>query len=133
MKYVVPYVATLSLFAAVDLIWLGLVAKAFYRRELAGLIANQFNAGAALAFYLVYPLGIVVFAVAPALASGAWIDAAFWGAMFGFFAYATYDLTNLATLREWSVRLTLVDLVWGTCLTGLAAACGHLITRSVGS
>ena len=120
-------------FVTVDLAWLGVIARRFYRTQLAGLVADQFNVRAATAFYLVYPLGVVIFAVAPALHSGAWPHAAVWGAILGFFAYATYDLTNLATLRDWPLRLTLVDMLWGTSLTALAAVCGHLISRSLWS
>jgi uncharacterized membrane protein len=133
MRFLVTYAATLLVFVSLDLIWLGVVAKRFYRSQLVGLIADQFNFPAATAFYLVYPVGVVTFAVMPALSSGSWMDAATWGAMLGFFAYATYDLTNLATLREWPVRLTLVDLLWGTALTTVAAACGQLITRGIWS
>jgi uncharacterized membrane protein len=133
MKFVTAYGATLVAVVVFDLIWLGAVAKQFYRTQLAGLIAEPFNLWAASAFYLVYPLGIVVFAVAPAISSGSSTDAVVFGGMFGFFAYATYDLTNLATLREWPVRLTFVDLAWGTILTAVAATCGQLITRSIWS
>jgi uncharacterized membrane protein len=131
MKYVVPYGVTLLVFVTLDLIWLGAVAKRFYRTQLAGLIADRFNLWAASAFYLVYPIGVVLFAVVPAVSSGSWTDAALGGAMLGFFAYATYDLTNLATLREWPVRLTFVDLAWGTILTAITAASAQLITRSI--
>jgi len=131
MKYVVPYGVTLLVFVTLDLIWLGAVAKRFYRAQLAGLIADKFNLWAALAFYLVYPFGVVSFAVVPAHSVGSSTDAAVLGAMFGFFAYATYDLTNLATLREWPLRLAIVDLAWGTVLTAIAAACGQLITHGV--
>jgi uncharacterized membrane protein len=130
MKYLIPYSAALSVFVIVDLIWLGAVAKRFYRTQLAGLMADKFNIWAASAFYLLYPFGIVVFAVMPTLASGAWTDAAVWGAMLGFFAYATYDLTNLATLRDWPVQLTLVDLLWGTALTAVTSASAQVIARS---
>jgi uncharacterized membrane protein len=133
MKYFIAYLATLILFVSVDLAWLGVVARRFYRAQLAGLIADRFDVRAATVFYLVYPLGVVVFAVAPTLESGVWPHAVLWGAMFGFFAYATYDLTNLATLRDWPLRLTLVDMLWGTSLTALAALCGHLLSRSVWS
>jgi uncharacterized membrane protein len=133
MKYLVAYGATLLVFVTVDLLWLGVIARGFYRAQLAGFIADKFNAWAASAFYLVYPLGIVLFVVNPTLSLGSWVDAALWGGLFGFFAYATYDLTNLATLRQWPVRLTLVDLLWGTALTALAAVCGQSITRSMGS
>jgi uncharacterized membrane protein len=72
---------------------------------------------------------MVLFAVAPTLETGTWKDALLWGALFGFFAYATYDLSNLAVLRGWPVRLTFIDLAWGTCLTGAVAAMAHMITR----
>ena len=130
MKLVVPYVVTLIAFAGLDAIWLGFVANRFYRTELGGLMAEKFNLWAAIAFYLIYALGVMVFAVAPTLSTGTWRDAAFWGFLFGFFAYATYDLTNLATVRDWPVRLTFVDLLWGACLTAIGAACAHAVARS---
>jgi uncharacterized membrane protein len=133
MQHIIAYCSVLAVFVTVDLIWLGGVAKRFYRSQLAGLIADKFNVGAAAAFYLVYPLGVVAFAVMPSLLSGTAADAALLGAMLGFFAYATYDLTNLATLRNWPLRLTVVDMLWGTALTALAAAGGHLIARHMTS
>lgn len=131
MSYFLPYVVTLLVFVALDLVWLGLVAKSYYRRELAGLIADQFNLGAATAFYLLYALGIVIFAVDPALRAGSGASAALYGGLFGFFAYATYDLTNLATLRAWPLRLTLVDLAWGSALTSVTAICAYMVTRGL--
>lgn len=131
MKYVIAYAGTLIAFVAVDLIWLGVVAKAFYRAQLGDLLAENYNFGAAALFYLAYPLGVVVFAVVPAFASGSWLEAAVWGAMLGLFAYGTYDLTNLATLRNWPLRLTAIDLLWGTVLTAFAAACGQLAVNGI--
>ncbi len=131
MKYVVAYAGTLIAFVAVDLIWLGVVAKAFYRAQLGDLLAENYNFGAAALFYLAYPLGVVIFAVVPAFASGSWLEAAVWGAMLGLFAYGTYDLTNLATLRNWPLRLTAIDLLWGTVLTAFAAACGQLAVNGI--
>ncbi len=131
MKYFVPYVASLILFVGIDLIWLGFIAKDTYRAEMGSLITDNFNGWAAGAFYLLYPVGMVLFAVAPSLETGTWKDALLWGGLFGFFAYATYDLSNLAVLRGWPVRLTFIDLAWGTCLTGVAAALAHVATRLV--
>jgi uncharacterized membrane protein len=131
MKYVIAYAGTLIAFVAVDLIWLGVVAKAFYRAQLDDLLAEKYNFGAAALFYLAYPLGVVIFAVVPAFASGSWLEAAVWGAMLGLFAYGTYDLTNLATLRNWPLRLTAIDLLWGTVLTAFAAACGQLAVNGI--
>ena len=129
MRFAGPYLATFLVFVALDLLWLGAVAKRFYREQLSELIADNFNLRAAAAFYLMYPLGVVIFAVIPAL--GSTFDAALRGAMLGLFAYATYDLTNLATLRAWPLRLSLVDMLWGTVLTSVAATAGHLIARSL--
>ena len=131
MKMIIPYVAALVVFVGVDLIWLGLIARSFYRNEMGALMTDNFNVWAGAAFYLLYPLGMVIFAIAPTLASGTWRDALLWGALFGFFAYATYDLTNLAVVKAWPVRLTIVDLLWGTCLTAVAAASAHVITRGL--
>ena len=129
MKMFIPYIATLVLFAGIDVVWLGFVANRFYRAELGSLMTQNFNVGAAVAFYLIYALGTVIFAISPTLASGTWRDALLWGALFGFFAYATYDLTNLATLKGWPMRLTFVDLAWGTILTGTVSALVHIIGR----
>lgn len=125
--YLTTYLTTLCLFVALDAIWLGYVAKRFYRSELGALMTDSFNIWAVVAFYLIYAFGVVIFAVASTNSSR---DALLWGALFGFFAYATYDLTNLATIRAWPLRLTFVDLAWGTLLTGIVAAAAHGLTRS---
>jgi uncharacterized membrane protein len=127
----VPYVATLILFVGIDLVWLAVVARTFYRDQLGGLMAAKLNYPAALAFYLIYAAGLVFFAVRPALAAGSWAEAAKLGAAFGFVAYATYDLTNLATIRNWPLALTFVDLVWGTVLSATVAAGAVLIARGL--
>jgi uncharacterized membrane protein len=129
LKYVVAYAGAAGVFLVIDLLWLGLVAKAFYRNHLGALLTDQVNVAAAIGFYLIYIAGIVVFAISPAFGSGSWRTAALYGALFGFFAYATYDLTNLATLRDWPVAVALVDLAWGTVLTGLTATVAFLLTH----
>ena len=131
MKFLVPYAIALILFVGIDLIWLGLIAKSIYRSEMGSLVTDNFNGWAGGAFYLLYPIGMVIFAIAPALENGTWKDALLWGALFGFFAYATYDLTNLAVVKGWPVRLTFIDLAWGTCLTGSVAALAHALTRLI--
>jgi uncharacterized membrane protein len=130
MRTLTPYLATTVAFIIIDLIWLGVVAKAFYRRELAGLMRDKIYVPAALAFYLLYPVGLTFFAVLPSLALGGVGRAAMHGALFGFFAYATYDLTNLATLKNWSPTLSVVDIVWGAVLSGVCAALGALVALS---
>ena len=127
MKYLWAYGGTLAAFAVMDLIWLGLIAKNFYRTQLGDLMAQNFQIWAALAFYLVFPVGLVIFAVRPEDTGIGIRGAAIAGALFGFFAYATYDLTNLATLRGWPIALTFVDLAWGTFLSGVSAAVGRWI------
>jgi uncharacterized membrane protein len=128
MTNLIAYGATAVVFLALDLVWLGAVANSFYRSELEPLMREQVNIPVAAGFYALYVLGLVIFSVAPALAAGSWRTALVYGALFGFFAYATYDLTNLATLRHWPVALTLVDLLWGTALSGMSATLGYLIT-----
>jgi uncharacterized membrane protein len=118
------YVAALVPFLLIDLLWLGVVAKGFYRRELGDLLRQPIGKVAALAFYLLYPLGLAVFVIPQALgAGGGGVSEAFIrGALFGLFAYGTYDLTNLATMRGFSTKIALVDWLWGTVLTGTVAA-----------
>lgn len=128
MQAVIAYIATLLAFTLIDLVWLGVIAKRFYRRELGPLIADPINWAAGVAFYVIFAVGIVIFAVAPALDAGGVLRAGLFGALFGFFAYATYDLTNLATTKGFPLKLALVDMVWGTVLTGLAAAIATALT-----
>jgi uncharacterized membrane protein len=95
-----------------------------YQGALGGLLAAKPNMFGAVAFYIVYLAGVMVFAVRPGLEDGAWKTSLVHGALFGFFAYATYDLTNLATLKDWPLRISLIDMAWGTFLTAMAAAAG---------
>ena len=127
MKFVVAYAAAAAFFFLVDLLWLGLVAKDFYRASIGHLMGDSFNIPAAIVFYLVYTAGVFIFAVNPALEAGDWHKAALLGAAFGFFAYATYDLTNLATLKDWPLGITLADMAWGTVLTGAVATVGYAV------
>ena len=129
---VVAWLGTGITFAVLDLIWLTFVAQTFYRSQLGELRADAVNIPAATAFYLVMVTGIVFFAVLPALkADSLWLAVGF-GALLGFLCYATYDLTNLATLRNWPVALTFVDLLWGTLLTAAASAGGFLAWQLAG-
>lgn len=132
MTYVISYVATAISFLALDFVWLGFVAKSFYREEIGPLLLEKFNMAAAVGFYLIFVVGIVIFAVLPAVQAGSWKTALFYGALFGFFTYATYDMTNLATLKGWSPIVTIVDIAWGTALTGVAAVVGYSATRALG-
>lgn len=123
-RYLSAYASTLVVMVAIDLLWLGVIAKPLYQRGIGHLMADHANLPVAVLFYLLYPLGLVYFGVAPN-ASEAGLKAAFCaGAAIGFFAYATYDLTNLATLRDWPARLALIDVVWGAFLSGISATAG---------
>src|ERR1700674_1500665 len=126
-RYVILYVSTAIVLFPLDMLWLAVVARSFYRSRLGELLLAAPNYGAAIAFYVVYVAGIVVFAGAPAAAAGSWRTALIYGGLFGFFAYATYDLTNLAALKSWPVTVGAVDLLWGTILSGISAALGVVI------
>jgi uncharacterized membrane protein len=130
MRYLSMYVATLIPFLIADLLWLGVVARNFYRTQLGALMADPIDLKVAMAFYLLFPVGVVIFAVAPALAAGSAGHALLLGALFGFFCYATYDLTNLATLKGWPLKMSLVDMTWGTVLTAGTALAGYLLVRA---
>lgn len=127
--YGIAYVATGLAFLAVDAIWLTVAAQRLYRPLMGEMLLESFRLAPAVLFYLIYIAGIVVFAIAPALASDRWTTAASYGAFLGLFAYATYDLTNQATLRNWPLAVTFADICWGTFLTACAATLGFLITR----
>jgi uncharacterized membrane protein len=127
--YLKLYLLTIPVFFAIDLLWLGVVAKNFYQNSLSHLLSPMVNWPAALLFYFMYIVGIILFAVKPGLEAGSLAKAALWGALFGFFTYATYDLTNLATLRQWPIKVVIVDIVWGTVLCTLVASGSFLIGR----
>jgi uncharacterized membrane protein len=131
MRYVIAYASTAAVMAVLDFIWLGTMGDRLYRRILGDVLRPGFDLPPAIAFYVLYVVGIVIFAVSPALEDGRVTTAAVRGALFGFFAYATYDLTNQATVRNWTLTLSLADLAWGTFLTAASATAGFLITRAV--
>lgn len=120
--FAIAYGATAAIFLALDALWLTLMADRLYRPAIGHLMLERFAPAPALAFYAIYILGMVVFAVAPGLAQRNWLTALGLGALLGLVAYATYDLTNQATLRGWSWQVTLADLCWGTAATGASAA-----------
>jgi len=129
LKYITAYAATAVTFLALDVIWIGLVARGFYFEQLRPLLLEQFNIAAAAGFYIVYVVGVVFFAVAPALRQESVWMAVGYGALFGFFTYATYDMTNYATLKDWPLTVVVVDIAWGTLLAAVAAGAGYYVTR----
>jgi len=133
-KYILLYVATVPVFFLIDLVWLGVIARDFYRSQIGSLMADPIVWWAAILFYLLFIAGIIFFAVLPGLDAGSWTKALALGAAFGFFAYMTYDLTNLATLRGWPITLVVVDIAWGTVLAASVATASYFIgTRIFGS
>jgi uncharacterized membrane protein len=129
MNQLIVYVVTLAVFVSIDLVWLGFIAKNFYAAEIGTLLAEKMNLPAAVSFYLIYAVGLMFFAVQPSLTTGGWFRAAMLGGLLGFVAYATYDLSNLATLRGWSTKLAIVDMVWGAVLSGFTAAIAVFIAE----
>lgn len=128
--WIVAYLSTAVVFLVGDMVWLGLIAKNFYRDQLGDLMSPSPMLAPAVAFYLIYVVGVVYFAVMPALGTGSWTTALGSGALLGLCAYAAYDMSNLATLKSWPLAMSLVDLAWGTCLTALSATAGYLATRA---
>lgn len=110
------YLIALVIFLVADLLWLGLIAREFYNRQLGTLRSSSTNWVASGAFYLIFNFGLVLFAISPAVEKGALPLALSRGALYGFFTYATYDLTNLATLKDWPGMMSMVDILWGTVL-----------------
>lgn len=119
--YALAYGGTLAVMLVLDLLWIGVVARGLYQADLGHLLRPQPNLLAAAAFYLLYPLGLVIFS---GLTDGNWSRALLFGALFGFFAYMTYDLTVVAVMRDVPWRIALIDLAWGTAVSGVASAAG---------
>lgn len=130
-QLVVAYVTTALVFLAIDYVWLSQVATRFYFDRIGHLLMDKPNLAAAGVFYILYVVGIVIFAVAPALRNESLATAITYGALFGFFTYATYDVTNFATLRDWPVVVVVVDVAWGTVLSAVSAAFGYTLTRMI--
>jgi uncharacterized membrane protein len=127
--WIVPFVASLVAFCAGDFVWLGFVARDFYASRIGALLLPEPNLAAASIFYPLYIVGLIVFCVRPALAAGSWRIALLSATLFGLVAYATYDLSNLATLEGWSLAVTLVDIAWGMIVSSAAALAGYAAAR----
>ena len=123
------YFILLGIFLLIDMVWLTLIAKGLYARLLGYLMAPRANLVAALIFYLLFVLGLQHFVVGPALAAGSWQAALLNGLFFGLVTYATYDLTNLATVKDWPVLITVIDLAWGSAVSAATAWIGYTVIR----
>ena len=127
MKTLTIYFITTIIFFAIDMVWLGFIAKSFYREKLGFILSPDVNWYAAVIFYLIYIGGILYFAVLPAMRDESWQTALLQGAVLGLLCYATYDLTNMATIKNWPLTVVLVDIVWGIVLTGSCALISYLV------
>jgi uncharacterized membrane protein len=126
------YAISLPVFFAIDMVWLGLVAKNFYRSQIGSLMKSDMNWIAAIIFYLIFIAGLVVFVIAPAMEKDSWTHALLFGAIFGLVCYATYDLTNLAITKDWPLLVTIVDLAWGTILAASVSTITYFIATKIG-
>jgi uncharacterized membrane protein len=125
------YLITLVCFFLIDMVWLGLIAKGFYRKHLGEMLSSKVNWVAAILFYLLFIFGLVVFVVRPALLQNSPLNAFLMGALLGLVCYATYDLTNLATMKDWPLVVTVVDLIWGTVLGATVSLVSVLLGRMI--
>ncbi len=126
------FAIALPVFFAIDMIWLGLVAKDFYRAQIGPLMKPDINWTAAIIFYLMFIAGLVVFVIAPAVEKGSWTHALLFGALFGLVCYATYDLTNLAVAKDWPLLVTIVDLAWGAVLAASVSIVTYFVAGKIG-
>lgn len=131
LKIITSYILTTIVFFAIDMVWLGLIAKNIYRRYLGDLLSDNVNWTAAIIFYLVFIVGIFVFVIMPSVEKHSLLRAVVLGAVFGFITYATYDLTNYATLKGFPLTIVFIDLAWGAVLTSLVSLAGYFIVRYV--
>jgi uncharacterized membrane protein len=131
IKLIFSYLLTAVVFFAIDIVWLGFLAKGLYRKFLGDFLSDEVNWAAAITFYLIFIVGIFIFAIVPAVEKASWQHALLYGVLFGFFTYITYELTNMATLKDWPLTIVLIDTVWGCLLTGSTALAGYFITRAL--
>lgn len=131
MRKLVPaYAATFTAMLVLDMLWLGVIAAPIYQSGIGHLMAEKPNIPVAALFYVIYTMGLMRFGVLSSPSQNDWRNAVFSGASFGFFTYATYDLTNLALLREWPVGMSLLDILWGTTVSGVSTAVGRFAFKS---
>ena len=128
-KLILSYLATTVVFCAIDMLWLGFLAKDMYRKYLGNFLSDEVNWTAAIIFYLIFIVGIFIFAILPAVEKQSLLTAVIYGALFGFFTYATYDLTNLATMKDWLINIVFIDIIWGAVLTASVSAAGFTIVN----
>ncbi len=129
---IIAYISTAVVFLLFDATWLSIMGDKLYRPIIGDIMLEKFSPAPAIIFYLLYVLGVIVFAVLPALSAGKWSMALGYGAFFGFFTYMTYDLSNQATLKRWTSLLSVTDIAWGTIVTAVSATLGFFIAAWIG-
>lgn len=130
MSFIKLYLISFPIFCVIDLLWVGVIGKNFYKEQIGHLMSPEIRWGAALLFYFLYLFGLVFFAVSPANKENSWIQALVYGALFGLICYSTYDLTNLATLIKWPIKMVYYDLVWGAFASGIVSVITYLIGKN---
>jgi len=131
MVYIRNFIITFIVFMTIDLIWLGIVAKNLYNKYLGYIMTKNINWMAAIIFYVIFVIGLLLFVIQPALAKDSLQYLILYGMAYGFITYATYDLTNLATLKDWPLEITIIDLIWGTTLSTLTSYFSYLIINKL--
>jgi uncharacterized membrane protein len=131
MSFIKLYLTSLPVFVVIDALWLGIVAKNFYQKHIGHILADKFSALPAIAFYLLFLAGLVFFVISPSMEKKSWTYAVLAGAFFGLVTYATYDLTNMATVKNWPLIVTIVDLFWGMTLGGLVSLLTYLVNTKL--
>ncbi len=125
------YGIALAVFFAIDMLWLGIIAKNLYKNQIGSLMKEEVNWLAAIIFYLIFIVGLVLFVIKPSIEIQSWKNALFMGALFGFITYATYDLTNLATLKDWPLLITIIDLIWGAFIAASVSVATFFIANKL--
>lgn len=126
-EFITLFFITFVVFFVIDMLWLGLIAKNIYQQQIGTLLKKDVNWTAAIIFYVLFIIGLVVFVIQPAVVADRFVDVLLYGALFGLITYATYDLTNLATMKDWPIKITLIDLAWGTFLGTSTSTLAFLI------
>lgn len=129
MQYAAAYFTALIVFGLIDAVWLSTMGPVLYRPQLGDILLQNIRVGPAIAFYAAFPVGLIIFAIAPALKTEAISTALIYGLLFGASTYATYDLTNFATLRNWTLQITVADIVYGAVASGVASAAAVMALR----
>lgn len=131
MTYAILYISILLPLCAADAVWLSSTGGPLYKATLGDIMLDSPKIAPVVVFYLMYPIGLMIFAGLPAMKAGSVMPAIVYGALLGFFCYAAYDLTNFATLRNWNLQLTIIDVAWGTLLSGFASAVGYYAASAI--